>query len=56
VIANRILEHGRVRLRPLEERDVPRLARWYGDAEVRHWTHLSEDPPEAQTLDAHRER
>lgn len=56
MIANRTIENGRVRLRPLEERDVPLLARWYGDPEVRHWTHLSEDPPSAQTVDAHRER
>jgi ribosomal-protein-alanine N-acetyltransferase len=56
MIANRVVEGERVRLRPLEERDVPLLARWYGDPEVRHWTHLSEDPPSAQTLEAHRER
>lgn len=56
MIANRIIEGRLVRLRPLEERDVPLLARWYGDPEVRHWSHLSEDPPDQQTVDAHRER
>lgn len=56
MIPNRVIEGRLVRLRPLEERDVPFLARWYGDPEVRHWTHLSEDPPNAQTLEAHRDR
>jgi len=56
MIANRILEGAQVRLRPLEEHDVPFLAGWFGDPEVRHWTHLSEDPPSAQTVEAHRER
>jgi RimJ/RimL family protein N-acetyltransferase len=46
----------KVRLRPLAERDVPLLARWYTDPEVVHWVHLSEDPPELRTLEAHRER
>ena len=56
MIANVVLASRRVRLRPLEERDVELLARWYGDPEVRRWTHLSEDPPSAQTVEAHRER
>ncbi len=56
MIPNRVIEGRLVRLRPLEERDVPCLSRWYGDPEVRHWTHLSEDPPSAQTLEAHRDR
>jgi RimJ/RimL family protein N-acetyltransferase len=56
MISNRIIEGRLVRLRPLDERHVPLLARWYGDPEVRHWTHLSEDAPGAQTLEAHRDR
>ena len=56
MIADRILAGRLVRLRPLVESDVPLLARWFGDPEVRHWTHLSEDPPNAQTVEAHRER
>jgi len=56
MIPDSILNGERVRLRPLEERDVPLLARWYGDPEVRHWTHLSEDAPHLRTVQAHRER
>jgi RimJ/RimL family protein N-acetyltransferase len=56
VIEAPVLERSKVRLRPLGEADVPLLARWYTDPEVVHWSHLSEDPPELRTLDAHRER
>jgi RimJ/RimL family protein N-acetyltransferase len=56
MIPKRVLEGQRVRLRPLEEGDVPLLARWFGNPEVRHWTHLSEDPPSVQTVEGHRER
>jgi RimJ/RimL family protein N-acetyltransferase len=56
MIPTRVLDGHQVRLRPLDERDVELLARWFGDPEVRHWTHLSEDPPSAQTLESHRER
>ena len=56
MIANCILEGRQVRLRPLQERDVSYLALWFGDPEVRNWTHLSEDPPSAQTVEGHRER
>ncbi len=56
MIADQMLEGPRVRLRPLEERDVALLARWFGDPEVRHWTHLSEDLQRAGTIDAHLER
>lgn len=56
MIANCVLEGRQVRLRPLKERDIPLLALWFGDSEVRNWTHLSEDPPSAQTVEGHRER
>lgn len=56
MIADKILEGSRVRLRPMTERDVMLLARWYGDAEVRHWTHLSEDATRSSSMQRQRER
>ena len=56
MIATEVLEGERVRLRPTTDGDVPLLMRWLNDDEVRHWTHLSEDPREALTLEGHRER
>jgi RimJ/RimL family protein N-acetyltransferase len=56
MIPTQTLVGERVRLRPLDERDVPLLARWFADAEVSYWTHLSEDPPHRRTVAAHQER
>ena len=56
VIDAAVLEGRKVRLRPLTDDDVPVLRRWLNDPDVRHWLHLSEDPPELMTLEAHRER
>jgi RimJ/RimL family protein N-acetyltransferase len=50
------LEGGRLRLRTLREDDVPLLFRWYSDPEVRHWSNLTEDPPELATIEAHQQR
>jgi len=51
--AEAVLEAATVRLRPLEERDLPLLLRWSNDPEVRHWLHRSERPP--STLELERE-
>lgn len=55
-LAGAILEGEGVRLRPMEDGDVPLLARWLNDPDVRHWLHLSEDSERLLTLEAHRER
>jgi RimJ/RimL family protein N-acetyltransferase len=46
VIATRTLVGRKLRLVPQTVADVALLARWDADAEVRHWLHRSEDPPE----------
>ncbi len=43
-----------VRLRPVEEGDLPLLVRWMNDAEVRYWLHHSERPD--ATVETVRER
>ncbi len=43
----------KVRLRPVEERDLPLFVRWYTDPDVRRWLHLS-DRPEV-TLESERQ-
>jgi len=52
--ADAVLEAATVRLRPVEEGDLPLLVRWANDAGVRHWLHRSERPP--ATLESERER
>ena len=56
MIETGVLQGQAVRLRPLEETDVPLLTRWYGNPDIRHWLHLSEDSDDMLTEDAHRER
>jgi len=46
VILNRTLEGRLVRLVPQRLEHAELLARWNADAQVRHWLHRSEDPPE----------
>jgi hypothetical protein len=55
-VADRALEGGEVRLRPLLENDVSLLAKWLFDPDVLHWLQLSEDPPQLRTEEAVRER
>src|SRR5437867_4753997 len=38
------LDGAAVRLRAVEEADVPLLVRWMNDPEVRHWLHHSDRP------------
>lgn len=40
-----MLESELTLLRPLEEADVPLLARWLLDPHIKQWLQLSEDPP-----------
>ena len=42
MISECILEGQRVRLRPVEERDLPLFVRWLSDPEVRRWLSISE--------------
>ena len=44
VSAQPVLEGERVRLRPVEDRDLPLYVRWTNDPDVRHWLHRSERP------------
>lgn len=46
MIAARALVGRKVRLVPQTAAHVDVLTRWDADAEVRHWLHRSEDPPE----------
>ena len=56
-VAGQTLAGRLVRLRPFTDADVPLLHKWFNDAEVLHWLHLSEDPPEVmQSMEAHRQR
>jgi RimJ/RimL family protein N-acetyltransferase len=48
VISESILEGARVRLRPIEEEDLPRFVEWLADREVIRWLAAIGDPP---TLD-----
>jgi RimJ/RimL family protein N-acetyltransferase len=49
----RVLEGDKVRLRPLEDGDLPQLVTWLSDMEVRRWLAMSEAPP--PTLESERE-
>ena len=44
VSAQPVLEGERVRLRPVEDPDLPLYVRWTNDPDVRHWLHRSERP------------
>ena len=56
-VAGQTLAGRLVRLRPFTDADVPLLHKWFNDAEVLHWLHLSEDPPEVmKSIEAHRQR
>ena len=46
MILNLTLPGQRVQLVPQRMEHAELLARWHADAEVRHWLHRSEDPPE----------
>ncbi|HEY8768200.1 MAG TPA: GNAT family protein [Dehalococcoidia bacterium] len=48
------LEGTLVRLRPVEERDLPLFVQWLNDPDVRHWQGRSERGPE--TMETQRER
>jgi len=52
VISESILEGERVRLRPMEERDLPRFVEWLADRDVTRWLAAMGEPP---TLDDERE-
>jgi RimJ/RimL family protein N-acetyltransferase len=45
MISESILEGENVRLRPVEERDLPRFVEWLADPEVRHWLAAVDAPP-----------
>ncbi|KPK21919.1 MAG: hypothetical protein AMJ76_01440 [Dehalococcoidia bacterium SM23_28_1] len=45
-----VLEGEKVRLRPMEEGDLPHFVTWFNDKEVRRWLPMSETPP--PTLEA----
>jgi RimJ/RimL family protein N-acetyltransferase len=45
VISESILEGTKVRLRPLEERDLPMCVVWMGDREVTRWLAAIDEPP-----------
>jgi len=53
LISESILQGKRVRLRPIEELDLPLFVRWFNDAEVRYWLTQSEAPE--FTLESERE-
>lgn len=44
MVAEAVLEAATVRLRPVEDRDLPLYVRWTNDPDVRHWLHRSERP------------
>jgi RimJ/RimL family protein N-acetyltransferase len=48
VISECILEGEKVRLRPVEPRDLERFAEWLQDAEVRRWLAALDEPPTLQ--------
>lgn len=52
MISESILTGDKVRLRPVEERDLPRFARWLADREVTRWLAGIGEPP---TLEDERE-
>jgi RimJ/RimL family protein N-acetyltransferase len=56
MIATRALVGCKLRLLPLRLEHAPLLARFYADAEVRHWLHRSEDPPELLSREAIEQR
>jgi len=56
VIATRALVGCKLRLLPQRLEHASLLARWYGDAEVRHWLHRSEDPLELFSREAFEQR
>lgn len=45
VISESILEGEKVRLRPVEESDLPRFVEWLADGELRRWLANIESPP-----------
>lgn len=45
MISESILEGEKVRLRPVQERDLPLFAQWLQDAEVRRWLVSITEPP-----------
>jgi len=49
-----VLTGERTRLRPRVEEDLPLFVRWYSDAEVRHWLHMSETPPATEQSERNR--
>ncbi len=53
MISESILEGEGVRLRPVEERDLPLFLRWFNDPDVRYWLAMSERPE--LTLESERE-
>jgi RimJ/RimL family protein N-acetyltransferase len=53
-VAPPVLRGDAIRLRPVEERDLPHFVRWFNDPEVRYWLHMSERRQE--TLASQRER
>lgn len=53
MISECVLQGERVRLRPVEERDLPLFVRWLRDPEVRYWLFVSETPE--PTLESERE-
>jgi RimJ/RimL family protein N-acetyltransferase len=48
VISESILTGGKVRLRPVEERDLPNFVKWLADPELTRWLAAVDSPP---TLD-----
>lgn len=44
MISECVLQGEKVRLRPVEERDLPLFVRWLNDPEVRRWLSMSEAP------------
>lgn len=45
MISESILEGERVRLRPMEPRDLPKFVEWLADPEVRRWLAALQEPP-----------
>jgi len=57
IVQTPTLVGSKVRLRPVEERDMPLFVRWFNDPDVRHWLASSERPPftvEGETEKFHR--
>ena len=54
MVAEAVLEAMTVRLRPVEDSDLPLYVRWINDPDVRHWLHRSERP--LSTLELERGR